>query len=813
MFTKSILKFSMILMLTTILLAQTLVVPASSGLNDETGRCSSGCGPSSRAGYIWTKAFGDAANTGNAESFGPLHNNTLWKFDTGDAIYSSPIIVDDTVFIASWDQKVYALDAETGKELWNFDAEDYIYSSPTYYDGKIYIGTGTEVSSGVEKVYAINSATGSKIWEHKLTGNIFGSPAIYDGKLFVGSEDKYLYVLDAAGNGDGTTSELWKFKTGGDIWSTPAFYDNSVFITSNDCKLYRINLTTHAEEWNFSAVYHFEGIYSSPMIDSGRVFFGSAVQPNGYFYAVSAETGKELWKIRTGISRYGVCSTATAYGKTIFVGSNNGNMYSLNAETGAENWNFSTADSYQGIYSSATLAGGHIYFGSTDGNMYCLNADNGTKVWAYPTGGGEYGVVSSPAVYNGRVYFGGNDWTLYCVGSPRTGQVQIDVTIEPEILEPNEEAVVTVHTYNGTNPLGWVQIRLSAPQGSLSSESVSRDTSSRTSVLIGYSDLNGIYKCKYTAPDVTAFTNVDIDVEASGEGLVTNRTTLPLIVNPDKQLEVAMTPTKISYYMGEPITVEMNITAGGNGVDSSLIKYTLKYGDNENSDFGIANFNGIFNMVQTAPTVNALTAITIEATATKPGYLDGSSTTTVSVIPLSAYGFDILIETSSDKVESGKNIEITITVKNQTSSMVLEGVSLIFSIEQGTISADTGSTDTNGKFKLTYTAPSGVSLPHSYELKVKASNPNFNDKTAHYNISVIPEGTGNGDGKDGDDKESFFSSPLFYATIIIIIAIIVIAVLVLMKAKQKVEKESKEERVDKSEKPKPERKTGEEKNK
>jgi len=58
-------------------------------------------------------------------------------------LWSSPAIgVDGTVYIGSFDKKVYALDGKTGTKIWEFETGDRVTSSPSIgTDGIIYIGS------------------------------------------------------------------------------------------------------------------------------------------------------------------------------------------------------------------------------------------------------------------------------------------------------------------------------------------------------------------------------------------------------------------------------------------------------------------------------------------------------------------------------------------------------------------------------------------------------------------------------------------------------------------------------------------------
>ena len=55
----------------------------------------------------------------------------LWEFETGDAVYSSPAIGSDgTVYVGSYDKKLYAINGKTGASFGNLKQEGSSCSPP-----------------------------------------------------------------------------------------------------------------------------------------------------------------------------------------------------------------------------------------------------------------------------------------------------------------------------------------------------------------------------------------------------------------------------------------------------------------------------------------------------------------------------------------------------------------------------------------------------------------------------------------------------------------------------------------------------------
>src|ERR1700690_1408064 len=103
-------------------------------------------------------------------------------------------------------------------------------------------------------------------------------------------------VYDASG-APGLSAVKWKFKTARGIFSSPAVAGGSVYFGSADHNLYAVNAADGSLRWKFQT----DGpVNSSPAVDGGSVYAGSL---DGNFYAVDAETGKLQWKFKTGGER------------------------------------------------------------------------------------------------------------------------------------------------------------------------------------------------------------------------------------------------------------------------------------------------------------------------------------------------------------------------------------------------------------------------------------------------------------------------------------------------------------------------------
>jgi outer membrane protein assembly factor BamB len=257
---------------------------------------------------------------GNVYAFDAQTGNLLWKFATGDIVHASPAVANGTVYIGSWDSYLYALDAESGQEKWRFKTgEDAVIhnqvgfqSSPAVVDGTVYVGCRDA------HVYAVDSATGRKKWDYPTAKSwVVATPAVRDGIVYVGTSDsKRFHALDAK---TGRARFTLDIKT--NTFSSAALAGDLAYVGSFNGRLLAIDTKSGRLAWEFQTesskkdplkilnpdgsftnglyspvfndyqdmplsvfrVFSVGGIFSSPAVDHGTLYFGST---DGFLYAL-----------------------------------------------------------------------------------------------------------------------------------------------------------------------------------------------------------------------------------------------------------------------------------------------------------------------------------------------------------------------------------------------------------------------------------------------------------------------------------------------------------------------------------------------
>jgi len=242
-----------------------------------------------------------------------------WKFKTNGIIHTSPTLYNGMIYIGSWDTWFYAIDAQTGKEKWKFKTGDQpamsgIQASATVENNVVYF------SARDAHLYALNATDGKLLWKYDAENSwILSTAAIKDNLLYVGTSDTYLLLaLDTK-----TGHEKFRFKTNGYVYGSPAIAGSMAYFGDFTGKMYALDLNTAGKRWttfstdsrhknaaivlkndtlsfsytangadlnNYYAnkkvmddFYTLGPIVSSPAIDNGVLYFGSA---DGYLYAL-----------------------------------------------------------------------------------------------------------------------------------------------------------------------------------------------------------------------------------------------------------------------------------------------------------------------------------------------------------------------------------------------------------------------------------------------------------------------------------------------------------------------------------------------
>lgn len=146
-------------------------------------------------------------------------------------------------------------------------------------------------------------------------------------------------------------------------------------------------------------------IRSTPAVSDGVIYFGGG---DGVFYALNAETGKEIWKFKTGGPIYSSPAVTTS---TVYFSSRDNNIYALQKKSGKVLWKFKMGNDigkenyWDNYLSSPIIVNDVLYIGSGDGFLYSFNNRSGKVIWKYNS---EARIRTTPCVFDNNLVFGNN---------------------------------------------------------------------------------------------------------------------------------------------------------------------------------------------------------------------------------------------------------------------------------------------------------------------------------------------------------------------------------------------------------------------
>ena len=83
-----------------------------------------------------------------------IDGRVVWQFQSAGPVRSTPLIVEEMIYIGSDDGYIYALDLRSGGAKWKYNTNRRVTSSPTIGDNLLFVG------SADGHLYGINSRSG-----------------------------------------------------------------------------------------------------------------------------------------------------------------------------------------------------------------------------------------------------------------------------------------------------------------------------------------------------------------------------------------------------------------------------------------------------------------------------------------------------------------------------------------------------------------------------------------------------------------------------------------------------------------------------
>jgi PKD repeat protein len=243
---------------------------------------------------------------------------------------------------------------------------------------------------------------------------------------------------------------------------------------------------------------------------------------------------------------------------------------------------------------------------------------------------------------------------------------------------------------NAGDPVAGKTITWSATVGDLSAPASETDSSGRASVT-------------YTAPSVTASTEVTITASFAGDTVfLASENAAAGVVSPPFPTTLTITPSGFSIFGGEPLTLTATLTDDtGNPVAGKTIAWSATVGD-LSAPASETDSSGRASVTLTAPTVAENTPVTVTASFAGDTSHEASENSVAGTVlpPIPA---SLALSPSSFSLRPGTSRTLTATLTSDGAPVT--GRTVTWEASAGTLSATSGTTDSSGRASVTYTAP------------------------------------------------------------------------------------------------------------
>jgi outer membrane protein assembly factor BamB len=207
-------------------------------------------------------------------------DDPVWTFTQATGQYvGSGVVADGKFIIGNGDGYVYAIDLDDGALAWEFPTKDRVWATPVVIEDTVYI------ASLDHNLYAVDVATGTERWHVQTGGAISATPVYIDGALWVGDFSSTLYQIDLA-----TEQIAWTTTANDWLWASPIADGTKLYFADVGGYVYALNTETHEMLWSAPAEID-DIIHGRPALNTDGSLLYVAGYKRGIIHAIDTNTG------------------------------------------------------------------------------------------------------------------------------------------------------------------------------------------------------------------------------------------------------------------------------------------------------------------------------------------------------------------------------------------------------------------------------------------------------------------------------------------------------------------------------------------
>lgn len=299
----------------------------------------------------------------------------VWSMSVGDGhdgefLHMAPLYAGDTLYAASADGEVVAVQSENGELIWEQDLDERLFAGPGADARQLYLASRnaelialssedgseqwraslpTEVVAAPQsngslvvaqttdgRVIGFDAGTGDQLWQYDAQVPVLtmrtGAAPLVGGDVVIASfaNGRVIALTAAAGQ------PVWQYEVGQpqgrtelerlvDIGGQPLVLDSAIMVAGYQGKLALVDIRSGQEIWSKPA-----SSFYSPAIGNGNIYLALA---NGDIQALRGNDRRELW-VQDQLSWRQVTRPAVS-GDYLVVGDFEGYLHVLSAEDGS----------------------------------------------------------------------------------------------------------------------------------------------------------------------------------------------------------------------------------------------------------------------------------------------------------------------------------------------------------------------------------------------------------------------------------------------------------------------------------------------
>jgi outer membrane protein assembly factor BamB len=380
----------------------------------------------------WPTFRFNAQRTGSLDptDAGPMRPGVVWRFRCpGDArLYASPVVAGGEVIAVATQtditggrlvNRVYRLDAASGKQVGSIDLPQAGVSSPAVRGGLVVLGEGYHEDRDCS-LRILDRRSGMEVGSYRTASHVESSPALDGNRVYFGAGEDGIFGIELTD--DGTPRPLWHVR-GDHIDAAPVVAGGTVCVGSGigdagqSPALLAINAANGDVRWRVPAPL---SAIAGPSVDGARIFFAlgngklnqNAERPAGAIWCLDRKTGDRLWQVSLPASIYAspVCSD-----DRVVCARGDGVVQCLRQGNGGEIWQTSVG---RRIVAGPIFSGGAVFVVDESGLLVRLDAATGQIRWKFDdlqeaALAGD--VRASPVLAGGRIIVAAGSY-VFCVG-------------------------------------------------------------------------------------------------------------------------------------------------------------------------------------------------------------------------------------------------------------------------------------------------------------------------------------------------------------------------------------------------------------